>query len=581
MQPTIRVRRRAKVAAGNLPAQLPKILQQVLARRGLTAAEQLELSLQRLPHFSQLHQVTRAAERLGRALQAGEQICLVGDFDADGATSVALLTHALRALQGPAPDYLIPNRFTDGYGLQPALAEEAARRGAQLLITVDNGISSLSGVERANALGVDVIITDHHLAGSQLPPAYAIVNPNQPACSFPGKALAGVGVAFYLLLALRAWFREHAPTHPGASLKLGQWLDLVAVGTVADVVPLDDLNRILVEQGLKRMRANQCLPGIQALLEVAGREPGKLQAQDLGFAIGPRINAAGRLDDMELGLNCLLADNIQTARMSALRLDQLNQERRSIETGMQSEAERWLAQLELTEQQLPPLLALHQSGWHQGVIGILAGRLKERLHRPVIAFADDGVDYLRGSARSVPGVHIRDLLARVEQQAPGVIARFGGHAMAAGLTVPKSHWEQFQEILHATAREWISPDLLNRTLWSDGVIPPEQLSLAFAHQLQQLGPWGQQFPEPLFDGQFRVLEHRWLKERHLKLTVAPVTAPAQSVTAIAFNVPEAAWEWLGESDVHLVYRLQINEFRQQQSVQLVIQHLSESPPETF
>lgn len=520
--PSPQLKRRQASAQVQFADNLPTILQRVYANRGLTHGAELDLSLRGLLHFNQLADCEAAAERVAEAMLANRKICICGDYDADGATSVALLKSALSAMGAQSVMYLVPNRFADGYGLSPALAEYAAQQGAELLITVDNGISSHAGVERANSLGLEVIITDHHLPPATLPAAAAVVNPNRQDCQFASKSLAGVGVAFYLLLAIRAWFRQRYSDHPAAQIQIADYLDLVALGTVADVVSLDFNNRILVQQGVQRIRDGRCRPGILALLQVAGREPAGISATDLGFAVGPRINAAGRLDDIQMGIECLLAADFQQANMLALRLDELNRQRRQIEGDMQADAEQCLSHLQLSRDGLPPVLALQDDSFHQGVIGILAGRLKEQFYRPVMVFAPGDKDELKGSCRSVPGVHIRDLLAQVASQAPGVISRFGGHAMAAGLTIPKAAWTAFNAALQTVAADWVDEEQLARVLWSDGELDGHELSLESALALQTAGPFGQDFPPPTFDGQFRVLDQRWLKDVHLKLLLQPL-----------------------------------------------------------
>src|SRR5690554_4705692 len=568
----VQLKRYPNVDSVDLPDSLSPRLCQVLARRGVKHAQQLDLSLKGLAHFSALADCERAAARIAVALQQQESICIVGDFDADGATSVSLFMLALQAMGAHNLQFLIPNRFADGYGLSSSLVNVAQQQGAKLIITVDNGMSSHDGVERANALGIDVIITDHHLPSSSLPNAYAIVNPNRGDCTFPSKALAGVGVTFYVLMALRSHFRALDANHPNAAINLTQWLDLVAVGTVADVVPLDYNNRILVQQGVARIRQGVCRPGIRALLNVAKRNLAELEARDLGFTVGPRINAAGRLDDMQLGIDCLLAEAEHESHAAALRLDELNRSRRTIEQSMQKDADAILARFDVQGQALPPILALHEEGWHQGVVGIVAGRLKERFHRPVIAFADAEDGLLKGSARSVPGLHMRDLLERVHSLAPHCIERFGGHAMAAGLTIPKAAYNDFCQILHQVAEQWVEPRMLERVIWSDGELDTSDFELAFVEQLKAIGPWGQKFEAPIFDNEFTVVKVRWMKEVHLKLTLA-VPGSQNLVDAVAFNVPNQAWDWQESNRVRLAYQLQENVFNDRRSLQLMIQHL--------
>lgn len=574
------IKRREQVDDNHLPADLPATLRQVLARRGVAHVDELQLNAQGLLHFSGLSQIDTAAQRIAEAIAAQQPICVVGDFDADGATSTALLMLALPAFGATRLFYLVPNRFTDGYGLTAGLVEAAHQQGAKLIITVDNGIAAHDGVNTANGLGIDVIVTDHHLPGATLPAAYAVVNPTLPDCGFASRHLAGVGVAFYLLLALRHYYRQQQHRQqqhrqrelPQANVNVAQWLDLVALGTVADVVPFDYNNRILVQQGLARIRAGRCRPGILALLQVSGRDPKQLQAQDLGFTVAPRINAAGRLDDIQIGIECLLSDNPERVQALAVQLDTLNRERRSTEQSMHDDAEKYLASLQFDSAGLPPVLTLHQDSYHQGVIGILAGRVKEQVYRPVIAFATAEPGVLKGSARSIPGVHIRDVLERVSTLQPQCITAFGGHAMAAGLTVPQAMFSQFRQCLNTVASEWIDDELLQPVLWSDGELAADELTLTFVQALRSVGPWGQQFSEPLFDGHFRVVQQRILKERHLKLVVTPLNG-GPLLDAIAFNIDPQPWLERPPQSVELVYRLQQNEFRGQISLQLMIEHL--------
>ncbi|MNE14970.1 Single-stranded-DNA-specific exonuclease RecJ [compost metagenome] len=475
---------------------------------------------------------------------------------------------------GSAVDYLVPNRFEDGYGLSPEVVEQAATRGAELILTVDNGISSHAGVDVAHAKGIQVLVTDHHLPGETLPAAEAIVNPNLRGCEFPSKSLAGVGVAFYLMLALRArlrdsgWFEQRALAMPN----LAELLDLVALGTVADVVPLDANNRILVYQGLNRIRAGKCRPGIRALLEVANRDARQLAANDLGFALGPRLNAAGRLDDMSIGVALLLSDDIAQARMLANDLDALNLTRREIEQGMQVEALQLCDQLERSSTALPYGLAMYHPEWHQGVVGILASRIKERFHRPVIAFAPAGEGILKGSGRSIAGLHMRDALERLDTLNPGLMMKFGGHAMAAGLSLEEAKFDEFRQRFGDLVGEWLDPAMLEGVIWSDGELALQELSLETAELLREGGPWGQAFPEPTFDGKFRILQQRLVGEKHLKLMVEPLGG-GPLLDGIAFNVDTTLWPDSSVREVELAYKLDVNEFRGNRNVQLLIQHL--------
>lgn len=549
------------------------MLQQIYASRGITDGQQLQRNLAVLTHFNQLKGVDTAVSLLAEAMQQGQRIIVVGDFDADGATSTALSMLALSMLGSDNHQYLVPNRFDYGYGLSPEIVQVAAQQGAQLIITVDNGIACFAGVEKAKQLGIKVVITDHHLPAEQQPPADAIVNPNQHGCDFPSKNLAGVGVAFYLMLALRShlqqqgWFTQRQISPPN----LADLLDIVALGTVADVVNLDQNNRVLVHQGLQRIRSQRCRPGIMAMIDVAGRNPQRLAASDLGFVLGPRLNAAGRLDDMSLGIECLLSEDRGRVAKIAAQLDELNKERREIEASMQQEALQALAAIELTEQTLPYGLTLYQADYHQGVIGILAGRIKDKYFRPTIAFAQQDQHYLKGSARSIPGLHIRDLLEEINSRYPQLISKFGGHAMAAGLTLAQDKLAEFQQVFEQTAQQWLAGRSLQGEILSDGELTGECLTVDFAALLQQAGPWGQGFAEPLFDGYFDLVTQRIVGSKHLKMTVKH--ASGQLVDAIAFNVDLAQWPNHNSSRVQLAYRLDINEFRGNVSLQLLVEGL--------
>jgi len=570
----IQLRRREADETTELPADLPPLLRRLYASRGVRSAQELERSVKGMLPWQQLSGVEKAVEILYNAFREGTRIVVVGDFDADGATSTALSVLGMRSLGCNNISYLVPNRFEDGYGLSPEVVDQAHARGAQLIVTVDNGISSHTGVEHARALGIPVVVTDHHLPGDTLPDAEAIINPNLRDCDFPSKSLAGVGVAFYLMLALRTflrdkgWFDERGITPPN----LAELLDLVALGTVADVVPLDANNRILTWQGLSRIRAGKCRPGIKALLEVSNRDPQKLAASDLGFALGPRLNAAGRLDDMSVGVALLLCDNIGEARVLANELDALNQTRKEIEQGMQAEALTLCEKLERSRETLPGGLAMYHPEWHQGVVGILASRIKERFHRPVIAFAPAGDGTLKGSGRSIQGLHMRDALERLDTLYPGMMLKFGGHAMAAGLSLEEAQFEHFQQRFGELVTEWLDPSLLQGEVVSDGPLSVAEMTMEVAQLLRDAGPWGQMFPEPLFDGRFRLLQQRLVGERHLKVMVEPVGG-GPLLDGIAFNVDTACWPDNGVREVQLAYKLDINEFRGNRSLQLIIDHL--------
>ena len=555
--------------------QLDPLLQRIYQSRGIDSQASLERRLNCLPEPQSMTGLDAATLRLVTAAQNQQSVLIVGDFDADGATSSALMVLGLRAMGFQAVDFLVPNRFDYGYGLTPEIVDLAAGKSPDLIITVDNGISSVEGVARANKLGIEVIVTDHHLPGSQLPDAVAIVNPNQQGCDFPSKNLAGVGVAFYLLIALRTelrrqqWFDQQQIAEPN----LSQWLDLVALGTVADVVPLDQVNRALVHQGLLRIRSGHSRPGIQALLRIAGKNPARLVATDLGFALGPRLNAAGRLDDISLGIQCLLCDDPQQALHTAQELDELNQDRKSIETGMQQQALAIVEQLGLEDKSMPAALCLFQPDWHQGVVGLLASRIKEKYHRPVVAFARGDNGELKGSSRSIPGLHIRDALDAVATQNPGLITKFGGHAMAAGLSLTEDKLAEFEQAFQQQVAELISEDDLQARLVTDGSLDAHQLSMHTAELLRDAGPWGQQFPEPCFQGDFHIVQQRIVGEKHLKLVLAPQNQPEIAIDAIWFNIDTARWPNPEAQTVHCVYRLDINEFRGVESLQLMVQHL--------
>ncbi|HBC5608568.1 TPA: single-stranded-DNA-specific exonuclease RecJ [Klebsiella oxytoca] len=574
MKQQIQLRRREAADGVDLPDDLPPLLQRLYASRGVRSAQELERGVKGMLPWSQLTGVEKAVEMLYGAFKQELHIVVVGDFDADGATSTALSVLALRGLGYGNVSYLVPNRFEDGYGLSPEVVDQAHARGAQMIMTVDNGISSHAGVERAHALGIPVLVTDHHLPGDTLPAAEAIINPNLRDCEFPSKSLAGVGVAFYLMLALRTflrdkgWFDERGIAPPN----LADLLDLVALGTVADVVPLDANNRILTWQGLSRIRAGKCRPGIKALLEIANRDPQKLAASDLGFALGPRLNAAGRLDDMSVGVALLLCDYTGEARVLANELDALNQTRKEIEQGMQAEALTLCEKLERSSETLPGGLAMYHPQWHQGVVGILASRIKERFHRPVIAFAPTGDGTLKGSGRSIQGLHMRDALERLDTLYPGLILKFGGHAMAAGLSLEEARFEEFQQRFGELVTEWLDPALLQGEVVSDGPLAAAEMSMEVAQMLRDAGPWGQMFPEPLFDGRFRLLQQRLVGERHLKVMVEPVGG-GPLLDGIAFNVDTSIWPDNGVREVQLAYKLDINEFRGNRSLQLIIDHL--------
>jgi len=551
------------------------VLQRIYAARGLQQDTELDLALHKLLPPSALLNMPQAVALLWQCLQYQKRILIVADFDADGATSCALGLLCLRAFGFRHVDYLVPNRFEYGYGLTPEIVEVARSREPDLIITVDNGIASNEGIALARECGIEVLVTDHHLPGALLPDATCILNPNQPHCPFPSKALAGVGVVFYLLTALRAflreknWFSEQGLREPN----MLAYLDLVALGTVADVVPLDANNRILVKHGLQVIRSGRARPGILALLEVGGRNPANSVASDLGFAVGPRLNAAGRLDDMSHGIECLVCEDPFTARNMALELDALNKDRKLIEQDMQATALLHLRQLDLQIEGRRSV-CLYDPAWHQGVIGILASRIKERLHRPVLVFADaglgpDGTPVIKGSARSIAGVHIRDLLDAVATHNPGLLSKFGGHAMAAGLSLRQQDFSAFSSALEREVQVLAAPELFLRETLTDGVLDAGCLSQEFAALLREAGPWGQLFPEPLFHGEFEVISARILAGKHLKL-VLKAHANAPLVDAIAFNVEPDMLASQGKR-VKVLYKLDLNEFRGQTSAQLQLE----------
>jgi single-stranded-DNA-specific exonuclease len=557
------------LSAAGFDDSIPPLLQRVYAARGITHAGELDRSLSRLLPPAGLADAGKAARRIVRAIAAQETILVVGDFDADGATSVALSVSLLRRFGAGDVKYLVPNRFEFGYGLSPEIVDLAAEFDPALLITVDNGVSSVTGVAAANARGMDVIITDHHLAGLELPDAYAIVNPNVTGSDFPSKNLAGVGVIYYLLGLVRAELRREGWFENRSEPNLADWLDLVALGTVADVVPLDRNNRILVHQGLLRIRAGRCRPGIQALVEVAGRDLSRLTAQDLGYAVGPRLNAAGRLDDMSVGIRCLMAEDFSAARGQATALDELNRARRELELEMVRDAELLVSQQPVNvENQFG--VCVYEPGWHQGIVGIVAGRLREKIDRPVIAFADAGdlaPDELKGSARSIPALHIRDTLDAIAARHPGMLKKFGGHAMAAGLSLKRVHYERFARAFDAEVRRQLPDHAFQRTLQTDGGLRESELSLEMARLIGDAGPWGQGFPEPLFCDEFQLISQRVVGEHHLKLVVK---LGQRVLDAIAFRQSPVE----GASRVRLAYRLNENTWNEQTTLQLVVEHLT-------
>ncbi|MBL8258213.1 MAG: single-stranded-DNA-specific exonuclease RecJ [Candidatus Competibacteraceae bacterium] len=568
--PDLIVRRPAR--ALGLELSPSPLLNRLYAARDIGSAVELAKELRYLSPPSALSNIGAAVDLLCTALREQWRILIVADFDADGATGCALAVRGLRALGAAEVGYRVPNRFEHGYGLTPEIVALAAQARPDLLITVDNGISSHEGVRAAQALGIKVLITDHHPPGQTLPTAEAIVNPNLPDDGFPSKHLAGVGVMFYVLSALRArlresgWFAERGLSEPN----LAQYLDLVAFGTVADVVRLDHHNRILVEQGVRRIRQGQCAPGILALCEVAGRDPGRLNAADIGFYLGPRLNAAGRLEDMSQGIACLLSDDPEAARHIARRLDEINRQRGELTADIHAQALERIEGIARAPADLPFGLCLYDPDWHQGVIGIIAGRLKDRLHRPVIVFAPDREGRIKGSGRSVAGMHLRDALAAVATEQPDLIHQFGGHAMAAGMSLATERFERFREAFDAEIRRRLSADDLRGRLLSDGELAPDEFSLETARLLREAGPWGQGFPEPLFDGVFEVLSHQVMRDgKTLKLRLRP-PATALELEAVAFR--RAAEFEPGTRRVRIAYHLDVNLWRGER-LQLLVEHL--------
>lgn len=553
------------------------ILQRIYAARGVFASQELSRELTVLHPYHSLLGIENAVQLLVNALQKNQKIMIVGDFDADGATSTALAVKALKAL-GVDPDriaYLVPNRFEYGYGLSPEIVRKAAEQKPDLIITVDNGISSYEGVETAHELGISVLITDHHLPGEKLPRAAGIINPNQLGDTFPSKNLAGVGVIFYVMLALRArlreigWFLSKNLKEPN----MLQFLDLVALGTVADVVPLDQNNRILVHWGIERIRSGKASEGIKALLAISKRKTNPLTSSDLGFAVGPRLNAAGRLEDMTIGIACLLSEEPNLAQRLAGQLDGLNQERQFLEKGMHEQAFKLLDQMNIQQTHLPAGLCLYHPQWHQGIVGILAARVKERVHRPVIVFTKISDSEIKGSARSIPGLHIRDVLDDIARQYPKLINKFGGHAMAAGLSLNLDGYEDFKKAFDKGVAERVDPETLCGKIWTDGELHHKDFGLDLALLIQNAGPWGQNFPEPVFDNEFLLMDQRVVGEKYLKILLK-IPDTEQYLDAIAFKIDLAEWPDYGCHKVRAIYRLDINEYQGVRKLQLIVEYMA-------
>ncbi len=573
MEKTI-TRRQIAQNSPELPSHIHPLLRRIYAARQITATDQLSQNLTNLGTSNSLLNIDKAAKLLADHITAQQKIVIVGDYDADGATSSALCVLALKAMGAKNIEFLVPNRFTYGYGLTPPIVDIAAKLKPDLIMTVDNGIASHTGVDHANSLGIKVLVTDHHLAADTMPNAAVIINPNQPNDLFPSKNLAGVGVAFYVLCALRAelkqrnWFQLQNLVTPN----MANYLDIVALGTVADVVSLDQNNRILVAQGLRRIRAGCCRPGITALLQLAKRVPERIVAADLGFAVGPRLNAAGRLDDMSLGIQCLLADDANQAKKIASELNKLNLERRDIEADMQFDALRKVDQWLARGGDLPYAVCLFEPDWHQGVIGLVASRIKEKINRPVIAFAKGGDGVIKGSARSIKGLHIRDVLDAVATKHPGLIDKFGGHAMAAGLTIAATSFDEFNQALNQEVKTTADKNIFKGSIETDGELQAEEFSLAVAKLLREAGPWGQNFPEPEFDGEFEIVNQRLVAEKHLKLTLRHPQSQ-KIVDAIAFNIDLDKWPNYRQETVRIVYRLDVNEYQGVERLQLMVSYL--------
>ena len=569
-------------------ADIHPVLSSIYQARGILSSDEMNHELKDLLPFHSLFDIDKAASIIADAITSQQRILIVGDFDADGATSTALAIRALRLFGAHEPCYLVPNRFEYGYGLTPEIVEVARYMQPQLLITVDNGISSIAGVKAAKDAGINVVVTDHHLAADELPVADAIVNPNQSACQFLSKAACGCAVIFYVMTAVRIELRKRGWFAQRQEPNMAQFLDLLALASVADVVPLDKNNRILIEQGLKRIRAGKAIAGIQALLKVGGKNATNLVASDLGFAIGPRLNAAGRLDDMSTGIECLLTDNMALAQQYAEELNNLNEERKNIEQGMQQQAMNWLQANNLAQfdtqsgnqDDRPWGQCIYDADWHQGVVGILASRIKDKLHRPVIAFANaelaEGLpaseQEIKGSARSIPGLHIRDALDILAKRHPEILTKFGGHAMAAGLSIKLAHYSAFQREFDVICRELMTKEQLDQVIQSDGELGESDFNLNLAGLIKYAGPWGQQFPEPIFDGCFQIINQRIVGTNHLKLTLG-VLGTQLCVDAIAFNINLDDWPDKSCQQIECAYQLDINEFRGVQTVQLLIRHI--------
>ena len=576
----MKITRRVVSSECSLPDSIHPVMRHILAGRNISSLRELDYSLTNLLPFGRLKNIDAAAGLLMDAIRNDKRILVVADYDADGATACAVALRGLALLGARQVVYMVPDRVKHGYGLSPDVVHRALEFEPDLLVTVDNGISSLAGVDFARSAGVDVLITDHHLPGKELPAANVIVNPNQPGDRFPSKCIAGVGVMFYVLLAVRAglrdanWFEKQGLRTPN----FAPLLDLVALGTVADVVELDFNNRILVGQGLNWIRARRCSQGVLALIRIAGREPEKITSTDLGFLLGPRLNAAGRMADMSLGIECLLTDNFSHAVTLALQLDKFNRDRKLVQADMQEEAEAYLRDVaELEQGESPFGVCLYDAGWHQGIVGILAGRIKEMVNRPVIVFASAGEGLLKGSGRSISGIHLKDVLEALAVQHPSLMERYGGHAMAAGLTIREADYAEFRELFDAQIRSLTAGRLPGAEIITDGKLDSADISLEFAGEIENAGPWGQGFPEPLFDDVFTVVDARTVGDRHLKMKLLPDGAE-RPVEAISFNTGRDA---IGESaqPLRFVYRLAINDYNGVRTPQLIVEHIEQQGSE--
>ncbi len=568
------IRRRAGKTDIDWPGHIHPVLKRVYAARSVGSATELDYGLNRLCNFESLDNIDKAAALLADLIQQQKYILIVSDYDADGATACALAIRGLTGMGATRVEYLVPDRFKHGYGLGRGVVELALDLNPDAIVTVDNGISSIEGVALARASNIEVIITDHHLPGKQLPDASAIVNPNLPGDRFPSKCIAGVGVMFYVLAALRVelrkrgWFAKRNLPEPN----LAAFMDLVALGTVADVVPLDHNNRIMVSHGLSLIRSGRGIPGIRALFEVAGKDLKNVSAGDLGFVAGPRLNAAGRLADMSLGIECLISNDVDASYSMAQQLDTLNKQRRDIQDGMQQQAMQEVSRMHIaTDREMPFGLCLYKADWHQGVIGILASKIKDRLQRPVIAFARDDEGIFKGSARSIAGINIRDVIDRIATEQPDLIITFGGHAMAAGLTIPERAYKEFSRMFNVLIEQQMRENGIDADIYSDGELGCEEFTMEVAELIRNAGPWGQGFPEPVFDGRFEIMDKRIVGENHLKLRVR-AAGSTREIEAIAFNTTNRSWP-KGTTGINAVYRLDINEYMGRRTPQLIVEYL--------